>query len=71
MKFGSKQNQKERKLDKGWLEQGMLREDGQSVVWRWLVVGLWRWRWGCGLMGLVQMKREEESLEREEEEREK
>ena len=64
MKFGSKQNQKERKLDKGWLEQGMLREDGQSM-------GLWRWRWGCGLMGLVQMKREEESLEREEEEREK
>ena len=55
MKFGSKQNQKERKLDKGWLEQGMLREDGRSV-------GLWRmarvwcgggWLWVCGGGGAV------------------
>ena len=70
MKFGSKQNQKERKLDKGWLEQGMLREDGRSV-------GLWRmarvwcdggWLWvrggGGGVEGLVQMKREEEEREK-------
>ena len=59
-----------RNVERGWPERGFV-EDGQSVVWWWLVVGLWRWRWGCGLMGLVQMKREEESLEREEEEREK
>ena len=49
-----------------------LWEDGQSMV----VVGCGfveegLWVWGCGLMGLVQTKREEESLERREEERER
>ena len=70
MKFGSKQNQKERKLDKGWLEQGMLREDGRSAgVWR--MARVWcdgGWLWVCGggggVEGLVQMKREEEEREK-------